>query len=272
MVTGSNRTSTWMTCEWTLMEQEGTCEKGVQLQATRRAWVRACVQDRKRKDRRPNLVMPTSCFTLCVSPKATAQTVKSYLVYKSNGNKFHKFQVARNANNSAAVSCTQMILFTKPMLGSMFPLPPVSVPGSANMLLTIYNYIYLLHRWESGSISYLPLGKKANEHVPLNVELSLRDSFFCNLSCERSCSGLIFLLLKQLNQDKILLCAYFWVMMEDGVFCSVWMWPYESRINFAISKQSKVPLPARPQWIPLTVLSGSPPSLMSLQLFIWLLL
>lgn len=46
-------------------------------------------------------------------PQSYSYNSEIYLVYKFNGNKFHKFRVAQNANNSAAVSCTQMMLFTK---------------------------------------------------------------------------------------------------------------------------------------------------------------
>lgn len=53
------------------------------------------------------------------------------------------------------------------------------------------------------------------------------------------------------------MCFFFWDE-SDVIFCL--LWPYESRINCAISKQSKLLLPAQPQWLPLTVLSSSPSS------------
>lgn len=63
------------------------------------------------------------------------------------------------------------------------------------------------------------------------------------------------------NQDKtfiITLSVSFSVMRVMWYFYLVW--PYESRINFYISKQSKLLLPAQPQWLRLTVLSSSPSS------------
>lgn len=50
----------------------------------------------------------------------------------------------------------------------------------------------------------------------------------------------------------------FFLDETNVIFCSVW--PYESRINFYISKQGKLPLAAQPQWLRLAVLSSSPSS------------
>lgn len=59
------------------------------------------------------------------------------------------------------------------------------------------------------------------------------------------------------NQEKRGVCFFFFDK-SDVIFCL--LWPYESIINFAISKQSKLLLPAQPQWLP-TVLSSSPSSI-----------
>ena len=64
------------------------------------------------------------------------------------------------------------------------------------------------------------------------------------------------------DQDKNLVMCFFLCDESDVKLCLAW--PYEPRINFTISKQSQLLLPAQPRWLLLTavraVLSSSPSS------------
>lgn len=86
----------------------------------------------------------------------------------------------------------------------------------------------------------------------------------CYIRMNRFCSVFLFCLSRvPVNQEKILTCLLLYsirVFQWWYSFSLLWIWTYESRINFAISKQSKRFQPAHPQWLHLTVLSSSPSS------------